>query len=301
MYRIVQAVPQWQGSGLGALYFFAGALACSVAVAGPPAQPPAPIPAAVPSPTPAQAAATKAATAQPFEVQEAFGRSVQGRPLVAYILGSGRDVTMILGAFHGNETATPGVVARLWAYLWQHQALLRGRRVVLVPVVNPDGLRALRRVNAHGVDLNRNFPGSWQPRPRGARYNPGPRPASEPESLALIRLLDKYRPARVVSLHQPFHLMNPSGSSGLQLALLMQKFNHYPIASGVGYPTPGSFGHYCGKVRQVALVTLELSRASAATGWLENERALLAAITTRDRGNPATLAPAWARMHSGHL
>ena len=35
--------------------------------------------------------------------------------------------------------------------------LLAGKQVVLVPATNPDGLAANQRVNAHGVDVNRNF------------------------------------------------------------------------------------------------------------------------------------------------
>ena len=52
-----------------------------------------------------------------------YGRSAQGRALRAHVLGNGPDTTIIFGAFHGNEPATPGVVQRLMVYLQQQEQL----------------------------------------------------------------------------------------------------------------------------------------------------------------------------------
>jgi predicted deacylase len=123
-----------------------------------------------------------AAQARPalYESSEVFGHSVQGRPLVAHVLGDGDNVTMIFAAVHGNETATPYLVQQLRAHLKRHPGLLRDRRVILVPVMNPDGLQARARVNARGVDINRNYPGTWRLPKRGERFKSGAGPASEP-------------------------------------------------------------------------------------------------------------------------
>jgi hypothetical protein len=89
--------------------------------------------------------------------------------------------------------------------------------VILVPVLNPDGYRAVessllrrratfRRFNERGVDLNRNFPvhfhrNYWLHRLARFFYNPGPEAASEPETRALMSFAAKYNPIRAISLH----------------------------------------------------------------------------------------------------
>jgi hypothetical protein len=40
-------------------------------------------------------------------------------------------------------------------------ASLAGTQLWVIPTVDPDGQRARTRKNAHGVDLNRNFPYRW--------------------------------------------------------------------------------------------------------------------------------------------
>jgi protein MpaA len=210
-----------------------------------------------------------------------YGRSVKGRPLTAYIMGNGPDTTMIFGAFHGNEPATPGVVRKLHDYLKRHPEMLEGRRVVLSPVVNPDGLSRGTRVNARGVDLNRNFSYGWKSTSKGANYFPGKKPESEPETRAVIALMQQYSPQKVVSIHQPYHTMNYTGEAGRQLALAMRKHNNYPITPDIGYPTPGSYGDYCGKKLGIGIVTLELPTQSSSAAWEANRDALLAAIKQR--------------------
>ncbi|MEZ5112611.1 MAG: M14 family zinc carboxypeptidase [Nocardioidaceae bacterium] len=50
-------------------------------------------------------------------------------------------------------------------------------------------------------NLNRNFPTDWG-RSYGQTYS-GPRPASEPETRALMAFLDEVNPQYLVSFHQP--------------------------------------------------------------------------------------------------
>jgi protein MpaA len=212
-----------------------------------------------------------------------FGRSVQGLPLTAYVLGKGANETIVFGDFHGNERSVPGVVNSLRLYLKHHPEQWSDCTVILVPYANPDGWAAGTRTNAHHVDINRNFPTlTWKPLHRTDRYNtnrfnPGPFAGSEPETRAIIGLIKKYRPTKIVSIHQPLHMLAWTGLPGKELAAVMQKANGYRVSSSVGYKTPGAFGDYCGE-HSIAIVTLELSEESASNAWAANRTVLLAAI-----------------------
>ena len=56
----------------------------------------------------------------------------------------------------------------------------------------PTGWPRTRARNAHGVDLNRNYPYDWVD--LDGSYESGPKPASEPETRAMMRFLRKIRP-----------------------------------------------------------------------------------------------------------
>ena len=130
------------------------------------------------------------------------GHSVQGRRIVAHELGdpaAARKV-LVVGCLHGNECAGIAVVNRL-----RRLGPLESVDLWLVPDANPDGHRARTRGNAHGVDLNRNFPHRWK-RLRGLFYS-GPRPASEPETRALMGLIRQLRPAVTIWFHQHLNMV----------------------------------------------------------------------------------------------
>ena len=98
-----------------------------------------------------------------------LGRSWRSRLITAVEVGnpSGRRV-LVVGCIHGNEPA--GIpIARALEGVSPHDLDLW-----IVPDLNPDGVAAKTRQNAHGVDLNRNFPWHW--RPLLGVYNSGPHP-----------------------------------------------------------------------------------------------------------------------------
>src|SRR5258706_11030859 len=133
-----------------------------------------------------------------------LGRSVEDREIVAQVLGGGDgrdDLTLIIGAIHGNEPTSAAVADALLALLREHPELLEHRRVVILTAANPDGLARKLRTNKHLVDLNRNFPAANWAKTRRGIYFGGNEPASEPETLALIKLFEELKPARVVSIH----------------------------------------------------------------------------------------------------
>jgi murein peptide amidase A len=140
--------------------------------------------------------------------QVTLGRSVQGRPIVAIERGdpNGPRKLLVVGCIHGNECAGVAVVRQL-----ERLAVPAGLDLQLVPSLNPDGAAAGTRGNAHGVDLNRNFPWRWQP--RAGADDSGPRPLSEPESRIAYRLILRFRPAITIWFHQHLDVVDESGGS----------------------------------------------------------------------------------------
>jgi protein MpaA len=134
-----------------------------------------------------------------------LGRSVEGRPIVALEVGDPRAArkALVVGCIHGNEAAGIAVVERL-ARTRPH-----GLDLWLVPDLNPDGRARGTRGNAHGVDLNRNFPLRWQR--LGGIYDSGPRALSEPESRIAYRLILRLRPAVSIWFHQHLDVVDLSG------------------------------------------------------------------------------------------
>jgi hypothetical protein len=128
-----------------------------------------------------------------------IGHSVEGRPIVAWHLGETHKPTVVLIAgMHGNEPAPTAILRTL-----RDGKSVHGIDLWVVPAYNPDGLARGTRRNAHGVDLNRNYPYHWAPL-TGSYYS-GPRAGSEPETRAMMKFLDKVDPDWILSFHQPLN------------------------------------------------------------------------------------------------
>jgi protein MpaA len=212
------------------------------------------------------------------------GQSVGGLPIHCQELGSGDNVLMVIATIHGNEAAGTPLVAQFTAWLRTHPKELQGRKVVIVPVANPDGMAAGKRLNQRGVDLNRNFPaGNW-----GAQDTKphGEMPLSEPESRVLMKLVCHYFPDRVVSIHQPLACVDYDGPAR-GLAEAMGAVCPLPV-NKLG-SQPGSLGSLVGVTLQRPIITLELPGDAGMDGeklWKTYGPALLAAL----RYSPAAAA-----------
>jgi protein MpaA len=140
--------------------------------------------------------------------RQVIGHSVQGRPIVLF-RDSAPDPALkvlVVGAIHGNEAAGMRIARRLVPGVPPSRTDL-----LVVPTINPDGLAAKIRGNAHGVDLNRNFPFRWHPL-GGGEYS-GAAPLSEPESRAAYGLILREKPDLTIWFHQPFGLIDkPEGN-----------------------------------------------------------------------------------------
>ena len=193
-----------------------------------------------------------------------YGTSVEGIPLTVY--GPDADAAIvILASIHGDEAETTVVVSEALRCLPREDL-----QAAVILCANPDGMLRGTRGNAKGVDLNRNFPTSnWRPEPvfyktrandaRDIALSPGPQAASEPETRALLALIERLRPRAIVSLHAALACIDDAGAShlGRQLATRCA----LPFLTEIGYPTPGSMGTWATE-KQLNLVTWELEAAS---------------------------------------
>jgi protein MpaA len=131
-----------------------------------------------------------------------LGRSLEGRPVVAYEFGdsaSSRKV-LVVGCIHGDECAGIAILGRL-----RQLGTRAGTDLWLLPDANPDGHASGTRGNARGVDLNRNFPWRW--RPLGGAYFSGAGPASERETRIASSLIRRLRPKVTIWFHQHLNMV----------------------------------------------------------------------------------------------
>ena len=142
--------------------------------------------------------------------------------------------------------------------------------VAFILCANPDGVTLGTRGNANGVDLNRNFntrnflPDMVESRsileaPRDTILLSGYEAESEPETKALVALIEKLKPKSILSMHAPMGCIDAPQKTEL-VEDLMGVFN-LPWRPDIGYETPGSLGTWCGE-RNIECVTLELPRMS---------------------------------------
>ena len=200
-----------------------------------------------------------------MQARSVLGRPIWGRDIVAE---DARLRVLVVGGIHGDEMSSTSLVFH-WIGLAQTPLgdtpdPIHWR---FIPALNPDGLfsRPVKRVNAHGVDLNRNFPTPnwvrdariyWEKRTRrDPRRWPGSKPLSEPESRFLLAQMDNFKPNLIVSVHAPFGLLDFDGPSVPPSKLGRLYLDQVGIY-------PGSLGNYGGIHKRVPVVTIELPSAS---------------------------------------
>lgn len=220
--------------------------------------------------------ALAAEAAAPQATKEVVGRSLSGQPIECLVYGDGQDVFWLIATIHGNEAAGTPLAEKFIKWLEANPKEIEGKRIVIMPVANPDGLAENIRFNKDGVDLNRNFPaGNWGE----ADVKPhGETPLSEPESRALMRVLCQYFPNRVVSIHQPLNCIDYDGpAEGMAQAMAAKcKLSVNKLGS-----RPGSLGSFVGVTLGRPIITLELPEDAGMDGeklWSEYGQSLVAAL-----------------------
>jgi protein MpaA len=212
--------------------------------------------------------------------QQTIGRTVQDRPILIQVVGQGADTALIMATIHGDEQTGTKLVEQLGQHLRDNPQLFEGRRVVLLPVANPDGVAARTRGNAHGVDLNRNFDTSN----RVDNGTNGLKALTEPEAQALQSLVKEYAPSRIVSIHTPLNCIDYDGPGQAIAARMAQECDLEVKKIGA---RPGSLGSYTGEALGIPTITLELPpeavKMDDTTLWQKYGKALIAAIMYPER------------------
>ena len=193
-----------------------------------------------------------------------YGRSVLGTPL-RYIPCRGKCRLLVMAGIHGEEPETTFLLSRaLRAFSEPFDD------ISFILCANPDGMALGTRGNANGVDLNRNFKTqnfsaemvgsrSILEASRDTLLSPGTFAESEPETRALVTLVEKLRPSSVLAMHAPMGCIDAPRKTAI-VESLMNAFNLTWLPD-IGYKTLGSFGTWCGE-RGLECVTLELPRMS---------------------------------------
>lgn len=203
-----------------------------------------------------------------------IGHSREGRSILAYNFGSGSQTVLYTGAIHGNEFSSKYLM-EAWINELEINArsIPSTRKIVVVPVINPDGIAYGRRYNSGGIDLNRNFQtDDWQsdiysitnqPLPGGG----GASAMSEPETQAIAALTISLQPRLTMSFHSSasYAIGNQYGDSAA-LANTYSKLTGYRNMTGVSgafsYPITGTYDDWIRERCGLTSVLIELSSST---------------------------------------
>jgi hypothetical protein len=177
------------------------------------------------------------------------GQSAEERDILGWRLGMGERVLLLVGGIHaGYEANTVALLREMIAHFEAAPAdVLPGISLVLIPVLNPDGLERGRvadgRFNGSGVDLNRNWGCEWSAEAywNNNKVNAGVQPFSEPETQAVAALVGELRPAAAIFYHSAARGVfmgdcRPGGGISAGLAAV--------LGEAVGYPYGQPFSAY---------------------------------------------------------
>ena len=250
-----------------------------------------------------QRALCESAQLQPSAARSIKGRTIWVRDIRPDNAADNAVVrVLVIGAIHGDELSSASLALH-WIRL-AGQAPVDAPQTVhwrFIPALNPDGLfsQPPRRVNARGVDLNRNFPTPnwahdakvyWEKRTRkDPRRYPGSTPLSEPESRFVHDEMQRFKPQLIVSIHAPYGVLDFDGPSvpPAQLGRL------YLDQVGI---FPGSLGNYGGVHKGVPVVTIELPNSTRTPldsemrrMWLDLQRWMLARLGSEHLSPPGPI------------
>lgn len=176
---------------------------------------------------------------------------------------------LVLSLIHGDEPESASVSA---AWMERLMAIQPRNTWRVIPIMNPDSWDLKTRMNANGVDVNRNFPSKdwdelaikfWkQKHASNERRYPGKAAASEPETKCAVQQIEDFKPDFIISIHTPLGVLDFDGPK-----VPAPKFGPLPWVALGNYP--GSLGRYMWKDRSVPVLTVELKNDRSTTKSLE--------------------------------
>lgn len=197
---------------------------------------------------------------------EVIGLSVESRKIEAYTYGKGEIHLAFIGGIHGGYEWNSVLLAyKFIDYLNENLTVVPvNLKVTVIPAVNPDGVYkaigkegrfafsdapksesvTVSRLNAHSVDLNRNFGCKWKSEGvwRGNSVSAGSGSFSEPEAAAIRDFIVKNVPKAVVFWHSKSNGVYASECENGILGETIDIMNAY--SRGSGYPAFESFDAY---------------------------------------------------------
>lgn len=122
-----------------------------------------------------------------FEVS-VIGESVNKKPIYSVKIGTGKTKIFMWSQMHGNEATTTKALFDMFRFLEsdlnEAKSIKNEFTLLCIPILNPDGAKAYTRVNANGIDLNRDSVD-----------------LSQPESRLLRKVFEEFTPDFCYNLH----------------------------------------------------------------------------------------------------
>ncbi len=205
-----------------------------------------------------------------------IGYSKDGRPITAYLFGSGGRIVLYTGSIHGNELS-----AKRLMLAWIDELELNARiipadkQIIVIPALNPDGVVAVRRNNSNNVDLNRNFDtADWQkditsPTNQPIENGGGTAPMSETETQAIAAFTARLQPRLTMSFHSVagYAIANQGGDSLSLAATYAQMTGYQNMTGSVGafdYSISGTYDDWIREKLGLPSVLVELASSTSA-------------------------------------
>ncbi len=208
------------------------------------------------------------------------------RPIETVQFGDGTRRIVVLSSLSGNSDDSVAIAEQLAGVFAREELIPRNLSVLVIRTPNPDGLANRTLTNSRGVDLNRNFPSrrfTAQPSPETGR------PASEPETRAIINVLHQFKPEMVIHLVESRSSRGMIRTDDLNIRALLPS---YDFAEFEGVYKTGSLSGYVKEVLGRYIVEVELPQGVETTGQNDALMQLLVLVLDQSVNNiRSQLAP----------